>query len=111
MRKDRPGVTQPDIAVAGWNDFRQRANRGRRRLFGLFTVGEQTDAIAVLGQYANEPRDVAARRLQITIPFVGIGRPRSPDCVLGHPFGGNGDGGLGGGRGHVAADPKGRRSS
>ncbi len=89
-RKDRSRVAQPDIAVLRGNELGGLADGRACRSLGLGAVDQQAHLVALspvaFSERAHERRHVAARRLEITVPFVRIGRPCRPDRLLRRPL-------------------------
>ncbi len=94
-RKDRSRVAQPDIAVARGNELGGLAHGRACRSLGLGAVHQKPDLVALspvaFSERAHERRHVATRCLEITVPFVRIGRPCRPDGLLRRPLRRHGD--------------------
>ena len=88
--KDRAGIAEPDIAVAGGNELSRAGERALGGRFGLRTRHQEADMIGV-PERAHERRHVAAGARKIAVPFVFIGRPSGPNGLLRRPFGRNGN--------------------
>ena len=93
-RKDRPRVAQPDVAVARLHEIRDAAQSRARRGFRLRAVDQQAHGVG-FAQGAHHRRHVAARRLEVAVPLVGVRRPGRPDGLEQRPLGRNVDRRLG----------------
>ncbi len=98
-RKDRTGVAQPDVAIARLDELGGGAELGAGRHLGFGPMHQKADAVG-RRERAYHGRHIAARRLKVAVPLLGVGGPRRPDRFLRHPLGGNGNRCIGHGISH-----------
>ena len=85
-RENRPRVAQPDVAVARRHEVGGAAQSRARRGFRFRAVDQQAHGVG-FAQGAHHRRHVAARRLEVAVPLLGVRRPSRPNGLEQRPLG------------------------
>ena len=112
-RENWSRIAQPDVAIARLHEVGGAAQCRARRGLRLRAVDQEPDAVG-LAQRAHHRGHIAARRLEVAVPLLGVGRPGRPHGLEQRPLGRHGDRRLGNVWQHLnssvggAAAPQGR---
>jgi hypothetical protein len=90
-RKDRTGVSKPDVAERAGDDLRALRQSKLGAGFSFAAVRKHPHAITLpaIGERADHGGNFEACGFQVFTPEVGGGRPCGPDRLVGRPFCGN----------------------
>ena len=84
-REDRAGIAQPDVAVLRMHELSGVPKLLARSRFDLGAVHQQPHPVR-RRKRAHQRGDIAARRGEVSVPFLKVGGPRGPDRLLRGPL-------------------------